>query len=229
MVAINGKTIRNSNDDSSGKSAIHLVSAYANENNLCLGQEAVSEKSNEITAIPKLLELLMLKGCIVTIDAMGCQKKIAEKIIEKVADYILMVKNNQKNLMTQIKQAFETMKCQDANLQDDCGHGRVESRECSVISDLSTIDKRDDWKGIKSIVRIKSVRFQKKKETESTEYRYYITSLDPEADKIGNAVRYHWAIENKLHWNLDVVFKEDASLKKKGESPMNFTDYFGIR
>lgn len=222
IIPIDGKTIRNSNDDSSCKSAIHLVSAYACENMVCLGQEAVSEKSNEITAIPKLLDMLTITGCIVTIDAMGCQKKIAEKIIKKDADYILMVKDNQKNLKEQIEKTFETQKSQDINTTTDFGHGRIETRTCSVIDDLSLLDKRKDWKGLKSIIRITSERIIKKTQKESVEQRYYITSLDTDAEKINKAVRNHWSIENNLHWNLDVLFKEDASLKKKGDSPINF-------
>lgn len=222
VVAIDGKTIRNSNDDSSSKSAIHLVSAYASDNCLCLGQELVNEKSNEITAIPKLLDIIAIQGCIVTIDAMGCQKKIANKIIEKGADYILMVKDNQKNLKTQIKQAFESIEHKYFSSEYDCGHGRVETRKCVVVNDLSSFEKKNEWKGSRCFVRVESQRFDKKKEAESIEYRYYITSLEPDAAKINKAIRSHWAIENKLHWNLDVIFNEDASLKKKGESAMNF-------
>lgn len=222
VIPIDGKTIRNSNDDSSCKSAIHLVSAYACENMVCLGQEAVNEKSNEITAIPRLLDMLTITGCIVTIDAMGCQKKIAEKIIKKDADYILMVKDNQKNLKEQIEETFETQKGKNINTTTDFGHGRIETRTCSVINDLDLLDKRKDWKGLKSIIRITSERIIKKTQKESIEQRYYITSLDADAVKINKAVRSHWSIENNLHWNLDVLFKEDASLKKKGDSPINF-------
>lgn len=222
VIPIDGKTIRNSNDDSSCKSAIHLVSAYACENMVCLGQEAVNEKSNEITAIPKLLDMLTITGCIVTIDAMGCQKKIAEKIIKKNADYILMVKDNQKNLKEQIEETFETQKSQDINTTTDFGHGRIETITCSVIDDLGLLDKRKDWAGLKSIIRITSERIIKKTQKESVEQRYYITSLDTDAEKINKAVRNHWSIENNLHWNLDVLFKEDALLKKKGDSPINF-------
>ena len=222
VVAVDGKTIRNSNDDTCSKSAIHLVSAYASENRLCLGQEAIHEKSNEITAIPKLLDILTLKGCIVTTDAMGCQKKIAEKIISKEANYILMVKDNQKNLRMQIEDSFKTKESQATNTTTDFGHGRIETRTCDVIDDLSLLDKRKDWKGIKSIVRITSERIIKKTKRESKEHRYYITSLKADAVKINKAIRSHWSVENNLHWNLDVIFKEDASLKKKGDSPINF-------
>ncbi len=222
VVAIDGKTIRNSNDDADSKSAIHLVSAYASKNRLCLGQEAVHEKSNEITAIPKLLETLVLKDCIVTIDAMGCQKKIATSIIEKEADYILMVKDNQKNLKNQIEESFKNKKIVSSHTSEDFGHGRIETRTCEVINDLSLIIKKGDWKNLNSIIRISSNRIIKKTQKESTEYRYYISSLGADAKKANEAVRSHWSIENNLHWNLDVVFGEDASLKKKGNSPMNF-------
>ena len=222
VIAIDGKTIRNSNDDTCSKSAIHIVSAYASENRICLGQEAVHEKSNEITAIPKLLEILAIKGCIVTIDAMGCQKKIAKDIIRKGADYILMVKDNQKNMKTQIEKSFEDLKIKSADTNIDSGHGRVETRTCDVIDDLRLIEKRKDWKNIKCIVRITSKRYNKKTKQETVQIKYYITSIKPDATKINKAIRSHWSVENNLHWNLDVIFKEDASLKKKGNSPMNF-------
>ena len=222
VIAIDGKTIRNSNDDTDSKSAIHLVSAYASENRICLGQEAVHEKSNEITAIPKLLEILTIKGCIVTVDAMGCQKRIAEDIIRKEADYILMVKDNQKNLRIQIEATFKTKESRVSNTTTDFGHGRIETRTCDVIDDLSLLEKRKEWKNIKSIVRITSQRIIKKTQKESIEQRYYITSLKADATKINHAIRKHWSVENNLHWNLDVIFKEDTSLKKKGDSPMNF-------
>ena len=222
VIAIDGKTVRNSNDDVSSKSAIHLVSAFASQNRICLGQEAVHEKSNEITAIPKLLETLVVKDCIVTIDAMGCQKKIATSIIKKGADYVLMVKDNQKNLRVQIEQSFNEKEISSNHCSEDFGHGRIETRTCDVIDDLSFLSKKGDWENIKSIVRIKSQRITKKTNRESTEYRYYISSLSADAIKLNEAIRWHWSIENNLHWNLDVIFKEDASLKKKGNSPMNF-------
>jgi len=222
VVAIDGKTIRNSNDDTCNKSAIHLVSAYASKNRVCLGQEAVHEKSNEITAIPKLLDILAIKGCIVTIDAMGCQKKIAKAIVKKEADYILMVKDNQKNLKLQIEESFKTKEIKKTHTSTDFGHGRIETRTCDIIEDLSLIRKRKDWKNIQSIIRITSLRIIKKTQKESTEERYYIGSLKADAEKQNLAIRDHWSVENNLHWSLDVVFKEDASLKKKGNSPMNF-------
>lgn len=222
VVAIDGKTIRGSKDTSCSKSAIHLVSAYASENRICLGQEAVEEKHNEIIAIPKLLDLIVVKGAIVTIDAMGCQKKIAEKIIKKEADYILMVKGNQKGLETQIEKRFKTEVKPKRDEALDSGHGRVETRICEVIDNLDFLEGKEQWVGIRSIVRITSERFIKKTEETSLETKYYITSLEANPVKINDAIRKHWSVENNLHWVLDVIFKEDNSLKKKGNSPMNF-------
>lgn len=222
VVAIDGKTIRKSNNKNIGKSAYHMVSAYASENKVCLGQEVVDEKSNEITAIPKLLDTLAIKGCIVTVDAMGCQTKIAEKIIEKKADYLLAAKGNQKELKAQILKAFDQIKPISIDTSVDAGHGRVETRTCEVIDNLGFFDEKDRWTKLKSIVRITSERHNKSTENTSTETRYYITSLKADAQKINNAVRKHWSVENNLHWTLDVIFKEDQSLKKKDASPVNF-------
>lgn len=222
VVAIDGKTICNSGDKESKKTAIHVVSAYASANHLCLGQKSVSEKSNEITAIPELLSLLEIKGCIVTIDAMGCQKKIAEQIIEQRADYILMVKDNQKELKEQVKKMFERNSITDTNTQVDAGHGRVETRVCDVVDDLTFMDNKENWRNLSNVYRISSERFDKKTSKLTNQVRYYIGSGKYCAEKINKSVRQHWAIENNLHWSLDVVFKEDESLKKKGNSAKNY-------
>jgi predicted transposase YbfD/YdcC len=222
VVAIDGKSIRKSNSQLTGKSAIHVVSAYAAGNRLCLGQQVVDQKSNEITAIPELLKILDIKGCIVTIDAMGCQKKIAADIIKKKADYLLMVKGNQKELKQQVKKMFSIGGITDTNTHLDTGHGRVESRTCDVIDDLCFMDEKEQWKGLKSIVRVKSERYNKQTGKTSEQKRYYISSLSANAEKMNKTVRQHWSIENNLHWELDVIFKEDNSLKKKGNSPKNF-------
>jgi predicted transposase YbfD/YdcC len=222
VVAIDGKTIRKSNNKNTSKSAFHLVSAYASENKVCLGQEVVDDKHNEITAIPKLLDLLAIKGCIVTSDAMGCQTKIAEKIIEKKADYLLAAKGNQKELKTQIIKTFDQNNPISIDTSVDAGHGRVETRTCEVIDDLRFFDEKERWTKLKSIVRITSERYNKSTKQTSSETRYYITSLEADAAKINNAVRKHWTVENNLHWTLDVIFKEDESLKKKDASPVNF-------
>lgn len=219
VVAIDGKTIKKSN---TSKSALHVVSAYASGNMLCLGQEVVDEKSNEIIAIPKLLKLLEIKGCIVTIDAMGCQKKIAKEIIRQKADYLLMVKGNQQGLQEQVKKLFDKGSFSDQNTEIESGHGRVETRTCHVITDLTFLDGKEEWKDLKSIACVTSERFDKKTGKTSTEKRYYISSLVGKAMQINNAVRKHWTVENNLHWSLDVIFKEDFSLKKKGNSAINF-------
>lgn len=222
VVSIDGKTICRSDDKSTGKSALHVVSAFAAENRLCLGQQAVDSKSNEITAIPQLLELIAIKGCIVTIDAMGCQKTIAEDIVKKEADYVLMVKGNQGDLKQQVEKIFSISAITDESSTSDLGHGRIEHRKCAVIDKLDFLDDREEWIGLKSVARIKSERICKQTGRESMETRYFITSLPADAKKIGKAIRSHWAVENGLHWSLDVVFNEDDSLKKKGNSALNY-------
>jgi len=222
VVAIDGKTICGSDDKGAGKSALHVVSAYASGNRLCLGQEVVTEKSNEITAIPALLRLLTVKDCIITIDAMGCQKNIAGTIIEKEADYILMVKDNQQELKEQVEKVFGLNPKTEADMNIDFGHGRIEKRTCQVIGNLTFLDDKQDWPGLKSIAKVISERTDKRSGNKSTQTRYYISSLAAKPKVIGHAIRSHWAIENNLHWALDMVFKEDNSLKKKGNSALNY-------
>ncbi|MFK7899311.1 MAG: ISAs1 family transposase [Cyclobacteriaceae bacterium] len=221
IISIDGKTARGSSEDGS-KAAVHTVSAYAFENRLTLAQKTVFEKSNEITAIPELLDLLTIEGSVVTIDAMGCQKKIAEKIIEKKANYTLMVKGNQQALHEQIKSVFGHTVLADQSIEYDLGHGRIEERKCSVITDLRFLDEAVNWKGIQSLVRVESKRTNKPTEYTSQETRYYISSAKKTAKEFNHIVRSHWAIENNLHWCLDVLFKEDASKKRKGNSAKNF-------
>jgi predicted transposase YbfD/YdcC len=177
VIAIDGKTICGSDDKGSGKSALHVVSAYAAGNRLCLGQEAVAEKSNEITAIPALLKLLTVKDCIITIDAMGCQKTIAGTIIEKEADYILMVKDNQQELKEQVEKVFRLNPKTEADVTLDFGHGRIEQRTCQAIDNLTFLDDKEDWPGLKSIAKVISERTDKRSGKKSTETRYYISSL----------------------------------------------------
>jgi predicted transposase YbfD/YdcC len=222
VVSIDGKTICGSDDKSLGKSALHVVSAYASGNRLCLGQEAVAEKSNEITAIPALLKLLTVKDCIITIDAMGCQKSIAGTIIEKEADYILMVKDNQQELKEQVEKVFTMNPKTEADMTLDFGHGRIEQRTCQVIDNLTFLDDKEDWPGLRSIAKVISERTDKRSGNKSTQTRYYISSLAAKPKIIGHAIRSHWAIENNLHWTLDTIFKEDNSLKKKGNSALNY-------
>jgi predicted transposase YbfD/YdcC len=193
-----------------------MVSAFASENQICFGQVSCQEKSNEITAIPKLLELLAIKGCTVTIDAMGCQTVIAEKIRDKGADYILAVKENQKELYEQVEKVFGIAQPASVNVDLDSGHGRIETRRCTVIDDLRFLDIEDRWTDLKNIIRLESERFIKSESKTQNETRYYISNLPAEAKSMNYKIRYHWAIENNLHWNLDVVFSEDSSRKRKG-------------
>ena len=222
VVAIDGKTLRGTRE--AGKKAIvHMVSAWANSNNLVLAQRKVDEKSNEITAIPRLLEVLELSGTVVTIDAMGCQKAIAAKIVEKKADYILAVKDNQGQMLEEVKDSFRLLEAVSAHEEIDCGHGRVERRSCAVIADTSLVEKAVDWAGLRSLVRIEAERYHKVSGKTEREIRYYITSLRPDAARLNMAIRQHWCIENKLHWVLDVAFGEDHSRKRAGHAAQNFS------
>jgi len=222
VVAIDGKTICNSDDKTSGKSAIHVVSAYAATNKLCLGQQVTDQKSNEITAIPELLKILDIKGYIVTIDAMGCQKKIAQNIIDQDADYILMVKDNQKELKSQVEKMFTIGKISDSYTQVDSGHGRVETRKCDIVRNLTFMDDKEDWPALTKVIRVQSERYDKQNNKTAQHTRFYIGSGLHGAKQINDSVREHWSVENNLHWSLDVIFKEDASLKKKGNSAENY-------
>ena len=222
IIAIDGKSIRGSGSKTTAKSAFHVVSAFACENGLCLGQKEVGDKSNEVTAIPLLLDLLSLKDCVITIDAMGCQKDIASAIIEQEADYILAVKGNQKELLDQTTKLFTLHSNEEGSYEHDLSHGRIEKRTCQVLDDLTFFDDADQWKGLQSIIKVSSERTIKSNGKTSSETRYYISSLPKNASKMNQAIRKHWNIENNLHWNLDVVFGEDSALKKKGFSALNF-------
>ena len=222
VVAIDGKALRGTQE--SGKKAIvHMVSAWANTNCLVLAQRRVDEKSNEITAIPKLLDALELSGTVVTIDAMGCQRAIAEKIVAKKADYILAVKENQGHLLEEIKDSFQMLATEAVAEEIDYGHGRVEQRTCSVIADLSLVEKAFEWPSLQGLVRIQSERFHKATGQNEREIRYYITSLKPDAARLNGCIRQHWGIENKLHWVLDVGFGEDLDRKRAGHAAQNFS------
>jgi predicted transposase YbfD/YdcC len=222
VIAIDGKTICGSAEAGKVNSAFHVVSAYAAENRLCLGQVTVDQKQNEIVAIPEILDLLEIKGCIVTIDAMGCQKEIANKIVQGKADYILMVKDNQKELKTQVEKMFRLEKDCKKDETTDAGHGRVETRMCETIGNLTFMDDKEQWPSLKSVVRVTSQRYMKQTGATSIESRYYITSLGADPVKLNHAIRSHWRVENNLHWMLDVIFNEDKLLKKKDNSAINF-------
>jgi len=222
VLAFDGKTLRGSHDRVNGKSPIHIVSAWSDANGIVLGQIAVGDKSNEITAIPKLIEFLDLKGLVVTIDAMGTQTKIADKIIEKGGDYILALKGNQGYLKELVESGFKSRKADLSFETIGKDHGRIETRKCQVINQLEWMDEEIiRWQGLKSIIKIDSVREIQNTKTEET--RYYISSLKENAELIINSIREHWGIENKLHWSLDVTFREDESRKRAGKSAKNFT------
>lgn len=221
VIAIDGKTIRGIASQF-GSTPLHIVSAFCEKNRLTLCQEVVADKSNEIDAIPNLLDLLDIKGSTISIDAMGCQRNIAEKIIEKKGDYILQVKDNQKGLKEQIVKLFIGQSIANEAKMVDIGHGRVERRTCLVIDNLTFLDDKENWVGLKTIVQIRSEVYEKKTQIKTESTRYYISSLKADAKTLNENIRSHWAIENNLHWNLDVIFKEDFALKRKGNSASNF-------
>ncbi len=230
IISVDGKTVRRSKDDNNGKKAIHMVSAFSSKSGLVLGQQKCFEKSNEITAIPALLTVLLIKGAIITIDAMGCQKKIATKIIKKEADYVLAIKGNQPNLYKEVIDMFEKIKTPEFKhyiyqTEKEIGkdHGRVETRECITINNLDRLFEIHKWEGIKSIAKVTSTVWHQSSGKETVEERYYITSLTGDAALINRAVRKHWYVENKLHWVLDVIFKEDYSRVRTGNGAENLT------
>lgn len=225
VIAVDGKTLRGSKESADGSGALHLLSAYACEAGLVIGQRAVDGKSNEITAIPDLLEMLAIKGAIISIDAMGTQKEIAMKIVHKEADYVLALKGNQGALHDDVKRFFEDgelAKICAAHKTTDAGHGRIEERECLVTEDIDWLKERHpEWKNVHSIAAITSKRIDKKTGQISVETRFYITSLPADPVAILAATRAHWAIENNLHWQLDVTFDEDRCRTRKDFSPLN--------
>ena len=229
VIAVDGKKLRRSHDQQTGKEAIYMVSAWTTENQLVLGQTKVADKSNEITAIPELLQLLDITGCIVTIDAIGTQTKIAETIVTGGGDYLLAVKENQGHLFEDIQCLFEVDvahgidKAQHSYAQTvNKGHGRLEIRECWATEKeeyLALVRKHQNWKGLRSVVRIVSQRnFGEKVETQT---RYFISSLPADAKTILKVKRSHWKIENQLHWVLDIAFREDESRVRKDHSSEN--------
>ena len=233
VVAIDGKTVRRSHDRGRGKAALHLVSAWASAQGLVVGQVATDQKSNEITAIPALLRLLALEGCTVTIDAMGCQTAIAAQVVAQSADYVLALKDNQPTLHEKTRLAFADARAAagttraatgwDTTTTLDAGHGRIARRRCWALGDpeyLAYLDPTGAWAGLRSVALIESER--RIGDTVSTERRYYLSSLPPDAAALGRAIRAHWGIENRLHWVLDIAFREDDSRFRTGHGPENF-------
>jgi predicted transposase YbfD/YdcC len=229
VIAIDGKVLRRSHDKGIGKAAIDMVSAWASANQMVLGQVKVDEKSNEITAIPELLQVLDIEGCIVTIDAMGCQTEIAQMIVDEGGDYVLALKENQGNLYEDVKLLFDDLDDSgnkafpyDYTKTVDKGHGRIEIRECWTISDpecLRYLRGAEKWKKLTTVSRIRSQR--RIGEEKSSEDRYHIGSIQG-AKQILSTVRSHWGIENTVHWILDVVFREDDCRIRKGNGAENF-------
>jgi predicted transposase YbfD/YdcC len=227
VVAIDGKALRRSFGKGTAKRAIHMVSAWATANGVVLGQRKVDTKSNEITAIPALLALLALKGCIVTIDAMGCQRDIAQKIVEQGADYVLALKGNQPTLEQAVKHFFLTgpeaeahWSQSDYHEHTEHGHGRVETRRAWISADLDAELRAAAWPGLQSIGLVEATRTVGEKT--SVEQRFYLSSLPPQAGEFAQTVRKHWGIENQLHWTLDVTFREDQSRLRTGYGAENF-------
>jgi predicted transposase YbfD/YdcC len=227
VIAIDGKTLRRSFDKASASSAIHMVSAFASDARLVLAQQKVDKKSNEITAVPELLDLLSIEGAVVTIDAMGCQTEIAKKIREKGGDYVLALKGNQGLLHRKVEKHFSCMidmkhnKFVDHVVQEEKNRGRIESRTCLVTENLDWLDEKQKWPGLNSCVVIESKRTVDGKE--SREKRYYISSLSASAEAFNAIVRKHWGIENSLHWILDVVFGEDQSRVRDASGAENMS------
>ena len=229
VIALDGKTLRRSHDKTLGKKAIHMVNAWASATGIALGQWKTDEKSNEITAIPKLLRLLNVSGCIVTVDAMGAQTKIAQAIRDEKADYVLRIKDNQGHLHQDLQDwfayadqiKFAEMKSSYAETTNK-RHGRLEIRRCWAISDplaFEYIRNHQGWTDLQTIVRVqRERRLSDKTETETA---YYISSLPPDAKPLLMATRYHWAVENSLHWVLDVIFREDDSRVRSGDAAQN--------
>ena len=230
VIPIDGKTVKGSYDREQQKTALHVVSAWASEHRLVLGQVKVADKSNEITAIPALLELLDLAGCIITIDAMGTQTAIATQIYQAKADYVLALKANHPTLYGQVKAWFETAQAQGfegievrVEKLTESGHHRIETRQvfCVPVTQLPPLHQQEAWMGLQTVVMVVRTRQLWNKTTEQVQF--YLTSLESDAAKVGRAIRLHWGIENELHWTLDVTFAEDNCRVRSAHAPQNLS------
>lgn len=228
VIAIDGKTLRRSYQKKGAKGPIHMVSAFAARQRLVLGQVEVAEKSNEIVAIPALLAMMAIEGSIVTIDAMGCQREIAEQILSKKADYVLALKGNQGTLHDDVEVFAAEQKAsgfKDTKVSRhktvDGDHGRIETRSYTAIHDVAWLQERHDWPGLKGVVVVESTREIGEKVERET--RFYITSLVLLANQLGPVIRSHWAVENSLHWVMDMIFRDDECRIRTDNAPANFT------
>lgn len=228
VIALDGKTLRHSFDTATGQAALHLVSAWASQNGVSLGHLKVESKSNEITALPALLKLLDVRGCVVTIDAMGCQKELAKQIVEQGGDYVLGLKANQPHLQEEVQYFFREAKQLDFHdvpyryhQTVEKEHGRIETRRCWMVEEVAIqwLAREQQWPGLASIAMIEAERRSGKKV--STETRYFLSSLTGRARQLAEAVRAHWGIETSLHWVLDVTLHEDESRVRKDHAPEN--------
>lgn len=223
LIAIDGKRICGSYESRSGTLASHILSAYASSHQLCIGQVATHQKSNEITAIPQLLNSIDIQSSIISIDAMGCQKNIAAKIVAKKADYILAVKGNQKYLHDELVDVFGSKQEFQCHSTLESGHGRIEKRTATVVNTDNLYKDLGNWPKVGSLIKIETERYTKSNQNTTTQTRYYISSCRHfSAEKMNQLIRQHWSIENKLHWHLDVSFGEDDARKRIGNAAKNF-------
>ena len=220
VIAVDGKTIRGSKDSYHDKTGIHLVNAWANSNGLVLGQMDSPDKTSETTVVPELLKILDIEGCIITMDALHTRNEIAKTIVEQDADYILAVKDNRGYLKENIEGAFLNQKPDSVDTSIEKGHGRIETRTCEMITMLDLFDLKEQWVGLKGLARVTAQREIRDKLT--TEVRLYISSAEADAKDFNSFIRQHWAVENSLHWTLDVTFREDAQRKRNGKAAQNF-------
>ena len=224
VVAIDGKALRHSFDTANAKAALHMVSAWGCEQRLVLAQIATDEKSNEITAVPKLLEMLSLKGCIVTVDALNCQRNIARQIVDQGGDYALALKGNQGTAACRCQHVPGRSCCCEretttTHTMVDADHGRIETRTATVSTDIAWLQELHQWPGLAAIAKIDRIRELPTKTT--TETAYYLLSTPVSAERCNEVVRSHWGIENRLHWRLDVIMNEDQARNRKGNGPYN--------
>jgi predicted transposase YbfD/YdcC len=219
-ISLDGKSLRGSGDAPAGKAMVHMVSAWASEAGICLGQEAVDRKENEHKAMLRILDLLDLCGCLVTMDAMGNQRDIAKKIIAAEGDYLTGLKENQPTILAETEALFNSMGPQSSHTEHDKGHSRIEKRTCHVIYTVDMLDPRHEWPGLKALVKVESEITRNGKKT--TQARYYLSSRLATASEFNSAVRSHWSIENSQHWILDVQFNEDLCRKRKDNAAQNF-------